>query len=988
MPLADNETRLVVSATRTELLKMKDDGKAVLTKLAGVLGMKPAGRHGEGPALRRQDAPALLERLALPADPHHRRGHRPAGPADPRARRGLPRHHRRTQAVRRYAGPGKANTAQVLGYLSPVTDEEITKAQDTGSPYLRSDQVGRSGLERQYDKELRGKAGVTRYEVDNLGRVIGEAEGDPAEPGANLVTSIDARVQRVAEYELNEAMKDARKQLDDNTGSNYKADSGAVVVMEAKTGRVVAMASNPTYDPNAWVGGISAKDYATLTGKKSNFPLLNRAIQGQAAPGSIFKVISTAAAVNAGYAFDGHYQCSSSYSIGGQVFKNFESQGYGSISLGRALEVSCDTVFYRLAHEQWKQDGGIKPKKNAKDWFYKTAHQFGLGEETGIDLPNEVTGRVPDRKWKQDFWTANKDDWCKYGKKDGTYVEKIAYENCLEGNQMRAGDSVNYSIGQGDTLVTPIQMATIYAAISNGGTLYDPTVGKAVDQPRRQDRSRRSSPRRTASCRSTQKTLAQIDEALEGVATRGTAAWRFGGWPQDKIPMHAKTGTAEVYGKQTTSWFTTYTKDYAVVMTISQGGTGPAPPAPPSARSTTRCTALDEDGSRSTRRPCCPPRRRASRRSSRTAPSTPRRSSRTTRRRRHRERQPARPARLPPATARPPDEPGSSPVRTRTARRPDGAEDAMTGANTSPSPGTDPSAARWAKLLARDSLARRLDWPILLSALALSFIGALLVCSATRNRTELNQGDPYYFLIRHVTEHRHRPRPDDRHRSGSATAPCAPPYRSSTASRSADPAGAHPARRHHQRRPRVDRVGGGFSLQPSEFVKITIILGMAMLLAARVDAGDKPYPDHRTVAPGARPGRRPDDDRHAHARPRVGHGHGHHRARRPARLRRLQPLGLRPARRGRRRRDRRLAARRPRRVPDQPLRGLRQPRTRPRRRRLQHQPGPHRHRLRRTHRHRPLPGLPGRRPSSRTNPSGRSARVATPNPRTPAASSR
>ncbi|MER5216909.1 penicillin-binding protein 2 [Streptomyces sp. NPDC002838] len=574
VPLADNETRLVVSASRTDLLKMKDDGKAVLAKLADVLGMTPKEVQEK---VRLCDSktpqpcwngspyqPIPITDEATPKQAlqiRERAEDFPGITAEP-------------QAVRRYPSPGEANTAQVLGYLSPVTDEEITKAQNTDSPYLRSDQVGRSGLERQYDKELRGKAGVTRYEVDNLGRVIGQAEADPAQPGSTLVTSIDARVQRVAEYELNEAMKEARKQNDRNTGTNYKADSGAVVVMEAKTGRVVAMASNPAYDPNAWVGGISAKDYAKLTGKDSNYPLLNRAIQGQSAPGSIFKVVPTAAAINAGYSFDGPYECSSSYSIGGQVFKNFESKGYGPISLGRALEVSCDTVFYRLSHEEWKRDGGNKPK-NPNDWFYKTAHQFGLGAETGIDLPNEVTGRVPDRKWKQDYWKANKDAWCKTGKKGGSYAERIAYENCLEGNRMRAGDSVNYSIGQGDTLVTPIQMATIYAAISNGGTLYDPSVGKAVISNDGKNVTE-IKPKAHGKLPISRQTLAEMDDALAGVATRGTAAWRFAqvGWPQDKIPMHAKTGTAEVYGKQTTSWFATYTKDYTVVMTISQGGTG------------------------------------------------------------------------------------------------------------------------------------------------------------------------------------------------------------------------------------------------------------------------------------------------------------------------------------------------------------------------------------------------------------------------------
>ncbi|MFI6701135.1 penicillin-binding protein 2 [Streptomyces sp. NPDC050509] len=573
VPLADNETRLVVSASRTELMKMNDNGKAALTNLADVLDMKPQDVISK---VRLCDA-------KTPQPCWNGSPYQPIPVTDEATTQQALQIRERAEdfpgitaeptAVRRYAAPGLANTAQVLGYLSPVTDEEITKAQDTESPYLRSDQVGRSGLERTYDKQLRGKAGVTRYEVDNLGRVIGEAKSDQAEPGANVVTSIDARVQAVAEYELNEAMKAARKEMDRNTNENYKADSGAVVVMEAKTGRVVAMASQPTYDPNSWVGGISAKDYARLTGKKSNFPLLNRAIQGQAAPGSIFKVISSTAAVNAGYPFDGNYPCPSSYNVGSQVFKNFESKGYGSITIGKALEVSCDTVYYGLAHKEWQRDGGTKPKKSANDWFYKTAHQFGLGKETGIDLPNEVTGRVPDRQWKQKFWEANKAGWCKQGKKGGTYVQQLAYEGCLEGNLMRAGDSVNYSIGQGDTLVTPIQMATIYSAISNGGTLYNPTVGKAVISPDGK-RVEEIAPKAHGKLPMNKQTRDEIDEALAGVATRGSAAWRFGGWPQDKIPMHAKTGTAEVYGKQTTSWFASYTKDYTIVMTIAQGGTG------------------------------------------------------------------------------------------------------------------------------------------------------------------------------------------------------------------------------------------------------------------------------------------------------------------------------------------------------------------------------------------------------------------------------
>ncbi|RFU86737.1 penicillin-binding protein 2 [Streptomyces triticagri] len=595
VPLADNETRLVVSASRTELMKMKDDGDAVLTRLAEVLDMKPKDVADK---VRLCDAktpqpcwngspyqpiPITDEATAKQALQIRERAEDfPGITAEP-------------TAVRRYTAPGKANTAQVLGYLSPVTDEEITESENTDSPYLRSDQVGRSGLERTYDKQLRGKAGVTAYEVDKLGRVMGKTQSDRAQPGSNIVTSIDAEVQRVAEYELNEAMKNARKEFDKNTNRNYKADAGSVVVMESKTGRVVAMASNPDYDPNAWVGGISGKDYDKLTGKGSNNPLLNRAIQAQAAPGSIFKVIPTTAAVNAGYDFNGRYPCPSSYSIGGQTFTNFESEGHGSITLGQALEVSCDTVYYRLSHDQWKKDGGNTPKKGAQDWFYKTAHQFGLGKETGIDLPNEVKGRVPDRQWKKDYWEANKDAWCKQGKKNGDYVERIAYENCLEGMKMRAGDSVNYSIGQGDTLVTPIQMATIYAALANGGTMHDPSIGKAVVSPDGKS-VEEIKPKSHGKLPMNAKTRDLIDGALEGVATRGTAAWRFGGWPQDKIPMHAKTGTAEVYGKQTTSWFATYTKDFTVIMTISQGGTGSGASGPAVRKIYDAMYGLDENG--------------------------------------------------------------------------------------------------------------------------------------------------------------------------------------------------------------------------------------------------------------------------------------------------------------------------------------------------------------------------------------------------------
>ncbi|MFI0740991.1 penicillin-binding protein 2 [Streptomyces sp. NPDC021100] len=596
IPLADNQTRLVVSADRTDLMKMRDKGKGVLTRLAGVLGLKP-----EDVAAKVRLCDAKTPKPCWAGSPYQ-----PIPITDEATTQQALQIRERAEdfpgitaepmAVRRYPGPGGSNTAQVLGYLSPVTDDEITQAKDSRTPLMRSDEIGRNGLERQYDAELRGRAGVTRYEVDNLGRVIGKARSDRAEPGSNVVTSIDARVQAIAERELDQAMKDARQEMDRNTGTTYKADAGAVVVMESKTGRVVAMASNPTYDPNVWVGGISARDYQALTGKDSDYPLLNRAIQGQSAPGSVFKVISATASVNAGYPFTDKYNCSSSYNIGHQVFKNFESKGYGPIDLGRALEVSCDTVFYDLAYRQWQKDGGNNPK-HPKDWFYRTAHEFGLGKPTGIDLPNEVRGRVPDRDWKKRYWEANKDTWCKQGQGagKGDYAAEIAKENCESFARMRAGDSVNYSIGQGDTLVTPIQMATIYAAISNGGTLHDPTVGKAIVSPDGK-RIREIRPKAHGKLPFDGKTRDQLDAALAGVATQGSAAWRFQGWPQKEIPMHAKTGTAEVAGKQTTSWFATYTKDFTIVMTISQGGTGSGASGPAVRKIYNALYGVDEQG--------------------------------------------------------------------------------------------------------------------------------------------------------------------------------------------------------------------------------------------------------------------------------------------------------------------------------------------------------------------------------------------------------
>ncbi|WP_063784152.1 penicillin-binding protein 2 [Streptomyces sp. SBT349] len=575
VPIADNETRLVVSADRTELSRLPGDGEQVLADLAELLDMpvedvtnqvrlcdaetaQPCWNGSPYQPIPITDEATSQQALQI----RERAEEFPGISAEP-------------TAVRRYPAPDGANAAQVLGYLSPVTDDEVQEAELTDAPLLRSDQIGRSGLERSYDSYLRGDAGVTRYEVDKFGRVLGQSEHEAAEAGANLITSIDTRVQAVVERELVGAMELARRTHDPVSERNFEADAGSAVVLENDTGRVIAMASAPDYDPNVWVGGISTDDYAALTDEDANDPLINRAIQGQGPPGSTFKVITSTAAVNAGHDFYDSYNCPSSYEVGGQRFRNFESSAYGAITLADAIRVSCNTVFYGIAHQEWRRDGGIDPVENPEDWLFRTAHDFGLGERTGIDLPNEAAGRIPDRQWKRDYWEVNRDTWCEIAETDREdYEARVARENCTEGMQMRAGDMLNFSIGQGDVLVTPLQLATVYAALGNGGTLYSPQVGRAVVSPDGRD-IEEFAPVVAGELPADEETINDLRDATASVVTSGSAEWKFGGWPQSDIPLRAKTGTAEASGdQQTTSWLATYTDDYTVVMSINQAGTG------------------------------------------------------------------------------------------------------------------------------------------------------------------------------------------------------------------------------------------------------------------------------------------------------------------------------------------------------------------------------------------------------------------------------
>jgi penicillin-binding protein 2 len=309
-------------------------------------------------------------------------------------------------------------------------------------------------------------------------------------------------------------------------------------------------------------------------------------LQGLFAPASTFKAISVVAAADAGYSLNASYNCPAFVEIGTRTFKNFGSVGAGRIPLDLGLAISCDSLWYQMAYDEWVRDGGLKPKSSPSDYFFKAAKAFSVGILTGIDLPSELKGRLPDRQWKQNWYEQNKDFYCNYKDKakkaDLTpYLIEIARENCLDGNKIRAGDAVNFSIGQGDTLVTPLRLAQIYAAIANDGVYYKPQVARAIVDADGKI-IKEFKPEIADTIKIEQSTWDFLHRGLRMVVTKGTAAGVFAGFP---VEVSGKTGTAQVFGrnpngspKDDTSWFAAYgpTDDpqYAVVMMVSQGGFG------------------------------------------------------------------------------------------------------------------------------------------------------------------------------------------------------------------------------------------------------------------------------------------------------------------------------------------------------------------------------------------------------------------------------
>ncbi|CAB4535624.1 unannotated protein [freshwater metagenome] len=580
VPLALNKVGLAITIDRITIDKQADQGVAVMQHLAKLLKLKysdvytntrlcgelPKGqRAGCWTGSRYQPIPITRE-----ADPDialqivERSDEFPGVDAQP-------------IAIRNYPELAGVNAAHVLGYVGPLTEEDL--ASTSGKQYFRSESIGKAGLEIQYDSYLRGTPGIRTLIVDRKEAITSESKNTKPIQGDHLVTSIDVRLQASAEKALADAVKRGR-------ANGYTSDSGAAVVMDIRTGRILALASYPTYDPNLFEKRLTVQQASDLFSEKKAVPALNRALQGLFAPASTFKSVSVIAAASAGYDLNASYNCPSEVQVGNRAFQNFDSRDQGRMSLKKAIAVSCDTLWYQIAFDEWLRDGGLRPKSNLNDYFFKAAQSFHIPEKVGIDLPSESTSRLADREYKKSWYQQNKDFYCNYktraAKSQQTaFLIQLAAENCVDGDKIRAGDAVNFSIGQGDTVVTPLKLTQMYAAIANGGTIWQALVGKAIVKT---DGTvvKTMDPQKLGTLNAAPATLNFLKGALREVVVSGTAAGAFAGFP---IEVSGKTGTGQVFGrnlngslKDDTSWFASFAPSnkprYAVVMMVGQGGFG------------------------------------------------------------------------------------------------------------------------------------------------------------------------------------------------------------------------------------------------------------------------------------------------------------------------------------------------------------------------------------------------------------------------------
>jgi len=459
-----------------------------------------------------------------------------------------------TQPVREY--PYGSLAAHVIGYLGEISPEALKTKKKQG--YQAGDEIGLSGVEATYDSELRGKVGTKKLEVDANGNSIREISNVEPRSGENLQLTIDQDVQTLVEAALKSGVEAARTMQDPNSPKKYQGTGASAVVLDPKTGEVIAMASYPTFNLNDFTGGISAKSWQALTDPKNMYPLNNRAIMSELPPGSTFKVVTALSALQEQMVVpNSPFDCEHAFTTG--PFKDYPKYCWSThhhIDLVNGIVQSCDTVFYTLGY-QFYQRQGLNQGKPLWEW----ARDFQLGKATGIDLTSEMSGRIPSPEWKKEF-----------NRNNAQY--QVWYP----------GDTVNMAIGQGDILTTPLQMAYLYAGIANGGKFIRPHVMKTLQNV--DGKVAKTAPVETAAEMSLNPQMLQaVTSALTGVVQgKGTAAATFQGFPYAQIPVAAKTGTSEIAGKQPTAWFCSFAPagdpKYVVAVAIEQGGHGGESAAP------------------------------------------------------------------------------------------------------------------------------------------------------------------------------------------------------------------------------------------------------------------------------------------------------------------------------------------------------------------------------------------------------------------------
>lgn len=479
--------------------------------------------------------------------------------------------------VREY--PLHSVASHVVGHIGEINAEELKKCQDQSSRTNDSgstricrpaDLVGKLGVEKVYDNWIAGKPGIKQTVVNVNGDPVGTPKEDQPQRGWDAILTLDAGVQVAAENALQDGITLARGLTDPDTGKKFAAPAGAVVALDPATGDVLALASNPNFDPNLLVGSAPPGAIAKLNAPDAHMPFLNRAIAEFVPPGSTFKPITATAAWDTDPTLPTRqFQCPPYIKIGNQLFHDWQPNGQGTLDLSQSIAQSCDITFYRLGVEMNSK------RSQYGEHLSDVARQFGFQTKTGIDLLGEEAGTVPDAEWK----------W-----------KQFSYAQTYD-RRWFPGDSANFAIGQGFLQVTPLQLATAYGAIENGGILVRPHVMKClaqldVSQPTNVDHACHNG--RVPSTAKDKvigrvnvkpEALSYIENAMSGtVRGSGTAADAFQGFPLDKIFVGGKTGTAQMKPKQPFSWFASIAKEgqkqIVVVALVEEAGTGSQIAAP------------------------------------------------------------------------------------------------------------------------------------------------------------------------------------------------------------------------------------------------------------------------------------------------------------------------------------------------------------------------------------------------------------------------